>query len=216
MRGRESLKSRCRSWLRSSSAPLAEGSDSAARYSTVDTWENVRDALLAAPPQPPMALGAEPSTGIYAWWDLDGALARQYPADFPPVDAGRPLYIGIAERQGLAARGLKMHLKRTRMSGLRRSLAALLRDELALTSQVVAARGGMFGLTPTADAALTNWMLQHLRVTWVAHPEPSTVEGPIVGTELPPLNYEHATRGPYAAHMRGLRAGLRKHGNPAS
>lgn len=160
-----------------------------------------------------MALGSEPSTGIYAWWDLDAALANQYPAGFPPVDAAHPLYIGIAERQGLAARGLKMHLKRTRMSGLRRSLAALLRDELARSSKVVAARGGMFGLTPAADVELTNWMLQHLRVTWVTHPAPSAVERDIVGAELPPLNYDHATHGPYAAHMRALRAGLRALGN---
>lgn len=162
-----------------------------------------------------MALGAETSTGIYAWWDLGAALADKYPADFPPVDATRPLYIGIAERQSLADRGLKMHLKRTRMSGLRRSLAALLRDELELSSQVVTARGGMFGLTPTADAALTNWMLQHLHVTWIAHPAPSAVEGLIVGSEPPPLNYDHATHGPYAARMRALRAGLRALGSPA-
>lgn len=182
----------------------------------MDTWEDVRAALLDAPPQPPMALGAEPSTGIYAWWDLGGALADQYPADFPSVDAARPLYIGIAERQGLAARGLKMHLKRTRMSGLRRSLAALLRDELGLSSQVVAARGGMFGLTPAGDTALTDWMLRHLRVTWIAHPEPSAVERSIVEAELPPLNYDHATHGPYAAEMRALRAELRALGDSAS
>lgn len=160
-----------------------------------------------------MALSTEPSTGIYAWWDLRSAIASHYPPDFPAVDHARPLYIGIAERQGLAARGLKMHLKRTRMSGLRRSLAALLRDDLGLSSQVAATRGGMFGLTPAADATLTNWMLRHLNVTWVAHLAPSTVEGQIVAAELPPLNYEHATRGPYAAHMRALRAEFRSLGS---
>jgi hypothetical protein len=156
-----------------------------------------------------MALGSEQSTGIYAWWDTRSALADHYPADFPAVDHARPLYIGIAERQSLAARGLKMHLKRTRMSGLRRSLSALLRDELGLVSQVVAARGGMFSLTPAADAALTDWMLRHLRVTWISHPVPSAIEGPIVGAELPPLNYDYATHGPYARPMRALRADLR-------
>jgi len=178
----------------------------------VDAWEDIRAALVVSPPQPPMALGSEPSTGIYAWWDLGAALAKQYPAMFPPVDTSRPLYIGIAERQPLAARGLKMHLKRTRMSGLRRSLAALLRDELGLSSQVVAARGGMFGLTSAGEAALTGWMLEHLRVTWVAHPEPSSVERAIVAAELPPLNYDHATHGPYAARMRALRSDFRSMG----
>lgn len=172
-------------------------------------WQEVRAELLAAQLQPPSALGKEPSTGIYAWWDSGAALADHYPSDFPPVDHARPLYIGIAERQGLDARGLKMHLKRTRMSGLRRSLAALLRDELELSSQVIVARGGMFGLTPAADAALTDWMLRHLSVTWVALPHPSAVEGAIVGAELPPINYDHATHGPYAARMRALRTDLR-------
>lgn len=172
-------------------------------------WQEVRAELLAAPLQPPTALGNEPSTGVYAWWDSGAALAGRFPSDFPRVDPARPLYIGIAERQGLDARGLKMHLKRTRMSGLRRSLAALLRDELELSSQVVAARGGMFGLTPAANAALTDWMLRHLSVTWVVHPKPSDVEGSIVGFELPPLNYDHATHGPYAARMRALRADTR-------
>jgi hypothetical protein len=163
-----------------------------------------------------MALGAEQSTGIYAWWDTQAALADHYPADFPAVDHARPLYIGIAERQSLAARGLKMHLKRTRMSGLRRSLSALLRDELGLDSQVVAARGGMFGLTPAADAALTDWMLLHLRVTWIAHPEPRRVESAIVRAELPPLNYDHATHGPYASRVSGLRADLRSQSSAQS
>jgi hypothetical protein len=165
--------------------------------------------MLTAPLQPPTALGNELSTGVYAWWDSGAALAGLFPTDFPPVDPARPLYIGIAERQGLDARGLRMHLKRTRMSGLRRSLAALLRDELGLTSQVVPARGGMFGLTPAADVALTDWMLSHLSVTWVPHARPRAVEGAVVASELPPLNYDHATHGPYAAPMRALRADLR-------
>ncbi|QGV67292.2 GIY-YIG nuclease family protein [Clavibacter nebraskensis] len=156
-----------------------------------------------------MALGSEPSTGIYAWWDVGAALAPHYPADFPRVDAVRPLYIGVAQRQSLAARGLKMHLKRTRVSGLRRSLAALLREELDLSAQVIPARGGMFGLTAAGDAVLTDWMLRHLRVTWVAHPVPKNIERVIVEAEVPPLNYTHATRGPYATHMRALRADLR-------
>ncbi|WP_413228211.1 GIY-YIG nuclease family protein [Clavibacter zhangzhiyongii] len=182
----------------------------------MDTWEDVRTALLAAPPQPPMSLGAELSTGIYAWWDLGAAVAPHYPADFPRVDATRPIYVGIAQRQSLAARGLKMHLKRTRVSGLRRSVAALLRDGLDLSSQVIPARGGMFGLAAAGEAALTDWMLRHLRVTWVAHPAPRGIEGPIVGAEVPPLNYIHATHGPYAAHMRALRADMHAAGSAQS
>ena len=176
------------------------------------TWQTVRDGLLAATPVAPLELGDVPETGVYAWWDLDGALAAHYPEDFPAVHPERPLYIGLAERQGLASRGLKMHLKRTRVSGLRRSLSALLRDELDLAPSVLPARGGMFGLAVDVEPRLTEWMLGHLLVTWVVHEAPGQVEPEIIADELPPLNYDHATRGPYAARMRLLRADLRTAG----
>ena len=176
------------------------------------TWQTVRDELLAATPVAPLELVNVPETGVYAWWDLEGALAAHYPDDFPAVRPKRPLYIGLAERQSLASRGLKMHLKRTRVSGLRRSLSALLRDELDLAAGVQPARGGMFGLAKDLEPRLTEWMLAHLLVTWVAHDAPGEVEREIISDELPPLNYDHATHGPYAARMRVLRADLRAAG----
>ena len=168
--------------------------------------------MLAATPVSPLALVKVPQTGVYAWWDLDGALTAHYPRDFPSVRPNRPLYIGLAARQGLASRGLDMHLKRTRVSGLRRSLSALLWNELDLVAGVLPARGGMFGLTKDVEPRLTEWMLDHLFVTWVIHDAPGEVESDIISEELPPLNYDHATHGPYAAHMRKLRAKLRAAG----
>lgn len=176
------------------------------------TFQKVRDELLVASPVAPLALGEVPQTGVYAWWDLDGALSAHYPSNFPTVHQNRPLYIGLAARQGLASRGLEMHLKRTRVSGLRRSLFALLRDELDLVPGVLPARGGMFGLAKDLEPRLTDWMLDHLLVTWVIHDAPSEVESEIISEELPPLNYDHATHGPYAARMRQLRAELRAAG----
>lgn len=176
------------------------------------TSQRTREELLAARPVTPLALGKVPQTGVYAWWDLDSALSAHYPSAFPAVHPNRPLYIGLAARQGLASRGLDMHLKRTRVSGLRRSLSALLWNELDLVPGVLPARGGMFGLAKDLEPRLTDWMLDHLSVTWVIHDEPTQVESEIISAELPPLNYDHATHGPYAAHMRQLRAKLRAAG----
>jgi len=175
----------------------------------MEAWEVAHAGLLEVAPSHPSAMAAESATGIYAWWDTAASLARFYPSDFPPVQFHRPLYIGIAERQGLDSRGARMHLKRTRMSGLRRSLAALLRDDLLLSREVIPARGGMYGLTSDGDQRLTDWMLANLQVSWVVHDHPSTVEPAIIGAEFPPLNYDHATTGPYAAKMRALRSSMR-------
>ncbi len=94
-------------------------------------WEKVRDRLLQMTPVCPQnALGVA-ENAVYAWWDLSGSLSELWPADFPAVDTRRPLYVGDAP-SGLESRIIGMHLATTRMSGLRRSLAALLQEELEL------------------------------------------------------------------------------------
>jgi len=82
------------------------------------------------------------------------ALRPFYPEKFPQVNIHGPLYVGIAEKQSLADRGLLMHLKRTRMSSLRRSLAALLCDELDLRGAVIPAPKGKFCLPPSHELSL--------------------------------------------------------------
>lgn len=75
-----------------------------------------------------------------------------WPMGFPAVVISRPLYVGIA-RTTLAVRGSEMHLKTTRMSTLRRSLVALLVDELKLRGQIVPGPGQKFGLTAEGGLA---------------------------------------------------------------
>lgn len=172
-------------------------------------WRGSRDLLLAAVPRSPADLLDQNFPGLYAWWDLHGALTSHWPARFPEVVTSRPLYVGIA-RTTLAVRGSEMHLKTTRMSTLRRSLVALLVDELELRDQIVPGPGQKFGLTAEGDSLLTHWIASNLNVTWHETPEPGTHERQIVGDLMPPLNDVFAHEGPYWLAMRELRVAVRR------
>ena len=168
-------------------------------------WIEVRDELIRATPASPLALFDNDRPGIYAWWDPSGALTRFWPAGFPQVDPTEPLYIGIA-RTTLAERGGEMHLENTRMSTIRRSLAALLVDELHLLPGAAVdlnpRNRTKFSLGPAAEQRLTSWMKTHLRVTWILHPTPGDFEKDIVKRLTPPLNHTYATKGPYAKPLQ--------------
>jgi hypothetical protein len=173
-------------------------------------WTQTRDDLLGATPDSPLALSVITRPGVYAWWDLEGALTSFWPVAFPPVDTAVPLYVGIAAKQNLSARVGDMHLANTRRSGLRRSLAPLLSESLDLMRGAVRhPRGGKFGLERAQEASLTNWMLANLRMTWVVHAESGAVEKSILRDLRPPLNDVHATGSPYRVPMRALRAAFR-------
>ncbi|PPH83921.1 GIY-YIG nuclease family protein [Rathayibacter sp. AY1D9] len=171
-------------------------------------WTDQRDALLGAVPAVPDALRDLRSPSIYAWWDLDGAPTQFWPTGFPDVVTSRPLYVGIA-RTTLAVRGGGMHLKTTRISTLRRSLVALLVDELELRDQIVPGPGQKFGLTAEGDSLLNFWMGNNLHVTWHDTPEPGAHERLIVGDLMPPLNDVFAHDGPYWKAMRARHKELR-------
>lgn len=113
----------------------------------------------------------------------------------PPPDE-RPLYVGKAE-DSLTSRDLRTHFStgRTGSSTLRRSLAGLLASQLALRGQprnpAKPGRFANYGLEPDGDQRLTDWMLEHLRISvW---PSPTTtnldkVETAVLRELLPPLN----------------------------
>jgi hypothetical protein len=169
-------------------------------------WPEARDRLLAMQPVSPTEIGTVTGTGLYAWWDSGSAIT--YPSDFPPVDRTRPLYVGLAEKSGLNVRGMEMHLKNTRVSGLRRNLASLLVDELKLSGGVIAQPKKKFSLSVECESVLTSWMVKRLTVTWVTHLSPGTVERDIVDDLLPPLNSTFAHKGDYWRHTAQLRAAL--------
>lgn len=112
-----------------------------------------------------------------------------------PTDA-RPLYVGKAERS-LASRDVDTHFStgKTGSSTLRRSLAGLLADDLALEGRprnpAKPERFTNFGLEASGDERLTDWMVTHLRLAVWPSPEGAildTVETAVLAELLPPLN----------------------------
>lgn len=125
----------------------------------------------------------------------------------PPDD--RPLYVGKAERS-LADRDVRTHFStgKTGSSTLRRSLAALLADDLQLEGQPrnLANPEGFanFGLEAAGDRRLTEWMLEHLRLA--AWPSPADVvleemETAVLAQLAPPLNLDKVAT-PWRALVR--------------
>ncbi len=121
----------------------------------------VLEQLTRSDRRPALELARVNQPGVYAWW---GEIS--WPPSFPLVSRALPIYVGKADTEPLGKRASSFHLSRTRGSALRRSLAAVLADELALRPHVVRdARS--WGLQPAGEALLTDWMSERLRVTWV-------------------------------------------------
>lgn len=170
-------------------------------------WQDARARLIAATPVDPGEANTVSSAAVYAWWDLSGALTDFWPSDFPPVDTGRPLYVGVAPK-GLATRIQDMHLTTTRMSGLRRSLAALLVHELDLLIGTTSVGKGKIVVDDVREARLTSWMVRNLRLTWVLTDDSSDIEKLVIADLLAPLNYTYATNSPYRQAMKRARQEL--------
>lgn len=129
----------------------------------------------------------------------------------------RPLYIGKAE-DSLATRDIKTHFGdgRTGQSTLRRSFAALLAKRLDLSGMPRnpdnPGHFSNYGLSPTDDRKLTNWMKEHLRLAvW---PRPSGLDVPLVDVERavlarfqPPLNLKDVDT-PWAPMIKAARKAL--------
>lgn len=163
----------------------------------------VLEQLSRSDRRPALELARVGQPGVYAWW---GELF--WSSVFPPVPRALPIYVGKADTETLGERTNSFHLSRTRGSALRRSLAAVLADELALRPHVVRdARS--WGLQPVGEALLTAWMSERLRVTRVELVDPGDVEEAIIRQLLPPLNDKHATGSPYRVPMRALRKAMR-------
>jgi hypothetical protein len=52
-------------------------------------------------------------------------------------------------------------------------------------------------------------MREHLRVVWVGHPEPWTIEPAVIRAMQPPLNIDHNRSHPYCRTNQALRAALK-------
>ncbi len=136
-------------------------------------------------------LPAEP--GLYAIYGDAAAWAHLRLAPPRPETA---LYVGKAE-DSLRSRDLDCHFDdgRTGSSTVRRSFAALLREQLMLSAiprnPVKPGYFANYGLAPSDDAKLTSWMRQRLQIAvWVSNgTAPLTeVERAVIQQLNPPLN----------------------------
>lgn len=169
--------------------------------------KNAWGALRTATPVDAREAAGISCSGLYAWWDKAGALSRFWPYNFPIVDLNEPIYVGDAP-SGLASRIIEMHLKTTRYSGLRRSLAALLLHELDLLPGITSVGKGKVILDEIRERRLTDWMVENLGLTWVVTTNSTALEKLIIADECPPLNYKHATNSRYREAMKAARAKL--------
>jgi len=125
--------------------------------------------------------------GVYAWFlDQTDAL-ESLPAQGPG-----PLYIGwsrdLAQRFDTELRGGE-----SAFSDLRRSLGALLCEELDLTARPSGRTARdlnyrRYCFDDEGEQRLSEWMARHLRVALLEHPDGGQAEGDLVALARPPLN----------------------------
>jgi hypothetical protein len=124
------------------------------------------------------------------------------------------IYIGKAERS-LRGRDLGQHFAdgKTGWSTLRRSLAALLAEDLDLTpmprNPTKPGAYDRFALEPESDTRLTAWMIEHLRIAF--WPAPSgihlgLIEEALISRLAPPLNLTFPT--PDTHRIKSARAAM--------
>src|SRR6478735_3475202 len=133
--------------------------------------------------------------GLYAFYGDERAWSE---LELAPAFDDQPLYVGKAEKS-LQGRDVGTHFAagKTGSSTVRRSLAALLADDLGLVPvpRNLAKPDGSanFALEPAGDARLSDWMeLRLLLATWVK-PDGvllDDVETAVVRRLRPPLNLD--------------------------
>ena len=133
--------------------------------------------------------------GLYAF---HGDPAAWTSLGIEPAFEDQPLYVGKAERS-LNGRDVGTHFAagRTGSSTVRRSIAALLVDELGLVAvpRNLAKPDGSdnFGLDPASENRLSDWMQTHLSLSTSIKPDGAVlddVETVVVSRLRPPLNLD--------------------------
>jgi hypothetical protein len=165
--------------------------------------------LLGTPHTLGTAVTVLPSTaGLYAWWAPPEVLAA-FDGPVNESDPGqRLLYLGKAER--LRTRVVSNHLRDSGRSTLRRTLAGLLMSaegyRTTWTDRVV--------LTPEDEQRLTDWMHEHLCLTWSERPDPVPLEATLISRLRPPLNVDGAEHGTTRERVRQARVAYRTSAGP--
>ncbi len=152
--------------------------------------------------------------GIYAFTLTEGAELGKFGS------AGRVIFVGLAEKS-LASRDTKSHLKtgQTGGSSLRRSLGAVLKQELSLTALPRDKNGkkprpDKYKFNPEGERKLTNWMIENLELGyWENLEEPFSTdelrkeEEQVIKTLKPTLDLDRRTKrfNPLAGELDALR-----------
>lgn len=142
--------------------------------------------------------------GVYAWFmRCDGRLG---PFD---VASDTPIYIG--RTMDLAERALRNHFKSgsTGWSTLRRTLGAIMKDELALVAIPRSPSRSESNLRhyrfdPVGEAALTAWMRSNLDTGVCATSDPEKAEQELLAWVVPMLNLQDC-QNPCARSIREMR-----------
>jgi len=151
----------------------------------------------------PLDTIAPRSPGVYAWFLEDPEALEGLPVQGPGV-----LYIGwsrdLAERLGKDLRG-----GRAAFSDLRRSLGALLCEELDLTARPSGRTARdlnyrRYCFDDEGEERLSEWMARNLRVAVLEHPDGGQAEGDLVALAHPPLNLA-GWANPHGPLIRALR-----------
>jgi hypothetical protein len=167
------------------------------------TVEEILDALRAnAVPLDDVRAPSAP--GVYAWFLDDARVLPSLPAQGPD-----PIYVGLSS--DLAVRECTTHFKagQSGFSTLRRSLGALLKDELHIRAQPRGTGASStnyrnYRFDDAGEAVLSGWMREHRRVA--VHPcaDPDGIETDLIALACPPLNLTKWAN-PHAAEIKALR-----------
>jgi hypothetical protein len=158
-------------------------------------------------------------SGVYGWF------FREIP---PGIDAAgtcerdghRLLYAGIsprrAPRPGRASdRNLRKraqdHIRGDAYgSTLRLTIGCLLTERLGIELRRVG-RGARETFGSRGEKVLSDWMARNVRMSFIEHDEPWTVESGIIGSLDLPLNIDHNAHNPQCQFVREARAGCKAH-----
>lgn len=178
---------------------------------------NVHEAvkvLLAKPADLVKARQKLPlSNGLYAWWALRGSIPG-VPENPHPEDEGLDLfYVGIAPKDASSTASLNSRVLNNHMGGntgsstFRLTLASLLMDALELTPRKTKTK---YVLPPEQNKVLSEWQKKNLRLTWVEHDEPWTIEDDVVAELKPPLNLAGNSSHPFHSTLKAARSSFRE------
>jgi hypothetical protein len=170
------------------------------------------DALRKHTPLPEIESSVPRAPGLYAVY-ADGKAWKALGLGEPPDR--RPLYVGKSE-SSLRSRDIRTHFRdgRTGSSTVRRSFAALLRDELGLEAMprnpTKPARFAYYGVSLADDAKLTAWMRANVRLAIWPSSEAvplERVEREVLHRLQPPLNLKDVST-PWQPLLKAARAAM--------